>query len=368
MGKKKVLMFLNSMKPAGGIERVVANLANNLSEDYEITILVKDKADSFYELKDSINIISLNVPLKLNMNLRVQRLYSLIINLLITNNRLKNYIKSSAFEYIYVTSPFNALEIFLCGKKHARKLVISEHGSKFGYNKIYIMLKKYLYPKAYKISVPTTMDTDSYISEGCDAVYIPHLSTFSVFQKTDLNSKTVLNIGRLTADKQQIILLRIWNDLRKEDRLNGWKLKIIGRGEEENILKEFVDVNNLQNCVEISPPIRDVGSLYKDASLFAFTSKFEGFGMVLLEAMSFGLPCISFDCPSGPRDLIEHKFNGVLIKPYDHEEYKNELSLLLNERNEYLSSLGNEAYLFASNWNNEKIMDKWKEIFKGDLI
>ncbi len=367
MGKIKILMFLNSMNPAGGIERVVANLANNLSEDYEITILVKDEATSFYELKDTINVISLNVPLKLNMNSRIQRLFSLIINLLITNNRLKTYTRSFVFDYIYVTSPFNALEVFLCGKCNARKLVISEHGSKFAYNKIYRFLKKKLYPKAYKISVPTTMDTYSYINEGSDAVYIPHLSTFSVVPGNNLNSKIVLNIGRLTSDKQQLILLEIWNELRKENRLNGWKLKIIGKGEEEVNLRNFIYCNNLQDCVEISPPVKDVGKLYIDASLFAFTSKFEGFGMVLLEAMSFGLPCISFDCPSGPRDLIEHKLNGVLIKPYDYEEYKNELSLLLNDRNDYLTSLGNEARLFALNWNNENITNKWKEIFRGDL-
>ncbi|MFE4714639.1 glycosyltransferase family 4 protein [Paenibacillus sp. NPDC056722] len=364
---KKILIFINSMQPAGGIERVVANLANSFSEKYEVTVLVKDDVNSFYELNTNVKIDSLDTPLQLNMNMRIQRLYSLIINLFKGNISLRAYINSGDFDYIYVTSPFNALEIFLSGREHLRKLIISEHGSKFAYNKIYKILKKYLYPKSYVISVPTTMDTKAYIKEGSNAIYIPHLSTFPVVHRNNLNSKVVLNIGRLTSDKQQLLLLKIWNELEKEKMLNGWKLRIVGKGEEEVSLKKYIESNNLQNCVEILPPTKSVDTFYKEASLFAFTSKFEGFGMVLLEAMSFGIPCISFDCPSGPRDLIVHKKNGVLIQPYDVEEYKREMAILLNDKSYYLKSLGENAQLTAEEWCNEDIMNKWDKVLRREI-
>ena len=362
---KKILVFLNSMTAAGGIERVVANLANAWSKKYEITILVKDKGDSFYPLNNKIKIESLGVPLFLDMNSRRKRVYSLVGNLVKNNLKLKKYFVSSNYDYIYVTTPFNALEICLLGKGYLDKLVISEHGSKLGYNKYYKLLKKIIYPKAYRISVPTTMDVNLYIDEGCAAVYIPHLSTFSAKQKNQLDSKLVINIGRLTSDKQQLMLLKIWNNVAKKDMLNGWKLQIIGKGEEEKKLLDFIQLNGLNNSVEIIPPSLAVEKIYQKASLFAFTSKFEGFGMVLLEAMSFGIPCISFDCPSGPRDIIKEGLNGFLISCYNMDRYESQLAVLLKNENRLIDTLGENSFSMVANWSNSEILEMWDAVFQG---
>ncbi|MEK5418897.1 glycosyltransferase [Paenibacillus sp. FSL L8-0708] len=360
---KKILIFINSMKPAGGIERVVANLANSWSEKYEITLLVKDHGESFFTLNDNIKIDRINVPLNLNMNNRIQRIYSLFRNLVSTKKKLTKYSRKTNFDYIYVTSPFNALEIVLLGKEFQRKLIISEHGSRYAYNRFYKFLKKIIYPKSYKISVPTTIDTKLYIEDGYDAIYIPHISTFEVGQQNQLDTKVVINIGRLTSDKQQLVLLKIWNEIEKKNTLNGWKLKIVGKGEEESKLMEYISTNNLESSVEIIAPQADVEKIYQQASLFAFTSKFEGFGMVLLEAMSFGIPCISFDCPSGPRDIIVDGMNGKLIPSYDLKAYEHELYLLLNNDINSIKDLGDSAFSTAVSWDNKKILEMWDNLF-----
>lgn len=360
---KKILIYINSMKPAGGIERVVSNLANIWSDKYNINILVKDKEKSFYTLGEKIQIRSIELPIKLNMKNKIQRIYCLFSNLILTNRRLKKYFMSNEYDFIYVTSPFNALEIFLLGKEFFNKLIISEHGSMFAYNKVYKLLKKIIYPRAYKISVPTTLDTDLYTKKGFPAMYIPHLSTFEAKIRNELDTKIVLNIGRLTKDKQQLMLLEIWNEISIKNMLNGWKLIIVGRGEEESLLSNFISKKKLRDSVKILPPQLNVDQIYKQASIFAFTSKFEGFGMVLLEAMSFGIPCISYDCPSGPRDIINEGFNGKLIPSYDKKKYEEELSAWINSDIENLKYYGKNAFEMVESWDNKKILDQWDEVF-----
>lgn len=359
---KRILVFLNSMSPAGGIERVVANLTNSWSEKYEITILVKDKEKSFYMLNENIKIESLNLPLILDMNNRIQRIYSVGCSILKTRKYLKEYLNTYNYDYIYVTTPMNALEVFLTGKKNFDKLVISEHGSKLAYNKLYKLIKYLIYPRAYRISVPTTMDTELYIKEGCNAKYIPHISTFQAKSKNELNKKTIINIGRLTEDKQQLTLLRIWRSLVINNETNGWCLKIIGKGEMESDLRDYIYKNKLSSSVEILSPTKDIEKVYKDASVFAFTSRYEGFGMVLLEAMSFGIPCISFNCPSGPRDIINNDVNGYLIECNNVDEYKEKLIKLINE-DSTRTKMGNNAFNTVKEWNNNKILQEWDELF-----
>jgi len=166
----------------------------------------------------------------------------------------------------------------------------------------------------------------------------------------------------LTQDKRQIDLLRIWNEIVKEKADQGWSLKIVGRGEEKENLTNYIDANNLNNSVEILEPIKDVDKFFKMASIFAFTSQFEGFGMVLLEAMSFGVPCISFDCPSGPKDIIDDGVNGFLIEDRNHKSYKKMLVELMSN-NELRENFSNQSFIKASNWENQRILNQWYELF-----
>lgn len=361
---KKILIYVNSMAPAGGIERVVANLSNEWSKNYEIIIVTKDNNKSFYKLNEDIKIRNLNIPLTLNMKNRISRMVSIGKNLISTQLILRKAIKEEGADYIYTTSPLNSLEVSMLGKKYRNRLVISEHGSKFGYNKVYNFIKKIIYPKAYKIVVPTTTDHELYLKEGFPSIYIPHICTFKAEEKNQLNSKIVLNIGRLTNDKQQIKLLKIWNLLNKDNEIDGWKLRIVGRGEELESLNLYIVENKLEDNVEIVEPVKHVEKIFQDADIFAFTSKFEGFGMVLLEAMSFGVPCISFNCPSGPKDIIKNEENGFLIEPDDIQEFSNKIKIMMTNSDER-KNMGSKAFDTVKGWDNEHIMKQWDELFGG---
>ncbi len=358
---KRIIIYINSMNASGGIERVIANLMFFWTKKYEIILLTKDKKESFYKLPENIDIQSINVPLSLNMNNRLQRIIAVLKNFIKTLRVLKKKIKEINPDFIYTTNPMNSLEVLLTMKNCNRKLVISEHGSFYGYNKIYTEIKRIVYPRAYKVSVLNKMDTDIYNSWGKNAVYIPHLVTFEAKEKNLLNSKIVLNVGRLTDDKQQMLLLEMWSKVLDK---NGWKLWIVGDGELKNELKAKVCKLNLSNSVRIIPATTEIEKIYKQASCFAFTSKFEGFGMVLLEAMSFGIPCISFDCPSGPRDIIVNEKNGFLIKNNDRDMYIEKLKQITKMQSDELCKMGEDAFKTVKAWDNDKIIKLWDKVFE----
>lgn len=352
------------MIPSGGIERVVSNLCNNLSEDYFIVVLTKDNTKSFYKLNDNILITSLFLPANLDMKRsKVFRAIQVIKSFIQTHKKLKRKLKELNAEFIYVVHVYNALEVLFA--KRDEKLIISEHGSYFGYNKIYTLLKRIIYPKAYKLIVPSTMDTEVYTRLKYPAVYIPHHKTFSVNEKiTNVqNNHTILNIGRYTEDKRQLLLLEIWKNIVVDEKNKDWKLKLVGSGEKEEELRDFVRKHKLETSVEFKNPTEKINEEYLQAGIFAFTSRFEGFGMVLLEAMSFGLPCISFDCPSGPRDVVQDNSNGFLIQNNNVKLFGEKLVELM-DNSELRLKFQKNAIKTINNWDNDKITNIWKVILQ----
>ena len=360
---KKLLIYINSMNALGGIERVISNLSNNLKSYYKVTILVKDRPFSAYLLDDAIKIETLDIKLNMNMNSRMQRIVCVSINILKSIYKLRKYFKSNTFDYIYVALPTNAMEVYLSKKGYRKRIVASEHASYYAYNKVYKMIKNWLYPKLEAISVPTTMDTNIYLKLGYKAFYIPHMLTFNQIYFNMMESKRIINIGRLTSDKQQLKLLRIWKTVFCMQPETQWKLQIIGSGEEKNVLENYIANNSISN-VELIPHTKHIAQYYQNAELFVFTSKMEGFGMVLLEAMSFGVPCISFDCPSGPRDIIKDNKNGYLIECYDEQAFAKKICEYMNFTREQKQFLSKGALETVNNWDNQRIINQWKMLFE----
>lgn len=352
------------MNAFGGIERVIANLSNQLSDYYQITILVKDFPQSAYQLDKRVKIETLDCPLVMNMSSRLQRIFSAPANSLVSIAKLKKYLSQNHFDVVYTAFPMNTLEVYQADLRYRSKLVVSEHASFYAYNKVYQVVKQYLYPRVKAISVPTTMDTEIYRQLGYQAFYIPHLTTFEVSEYSETKSQTIINVGRLTSDKQQLLLLKIWQKVNEKSPGHSWKLQLIGSGEEEQLLLDYIKQHQLDN-VEMIPHTPNISKYYNNAELFVFTSKMEGFGMVLLEAMSFGVPCISFDCPSGPRDIINDGENGWLIPCYDEQLFATKICTYIEKQAEDKNRMKRAAHQTILAWDNQKIIHSWLELFKS---
>ena len=355
---KKILVYIDSMRAAGGIERIVFELMRCWSASYVIELMVKDEGKCFYGDLSDYNVFSLECPRIINMNNRLQRILMTFGNSLISSKRIRK-IDLIKYDFFYVTTPMNALELIMAGI-NTKKIIVSEHGSALGVNKVYKIVKRVVYPKVRCVSVPNSIDVLYYKKIGANAVYIPHLVYLKGKPMNDLSTRVVMNCGRLTADKRQIELLKMWNNIKNK---NEWKLIIVGDGEEREKLESFIKENQLTSSVELLPARKEIETIYKKASLFAFTSRFEGFGLVLVEAMSYGIPCIAFDCPSGPRDIVIDGKSGCLIPNNNYEQYETTLEKILNMDEKELVKLGENAYNIVNSWDNNAIIGKWREIF-----
>ena len=198
---------------------MIATLANNFSKNYNVSILVKDEPKSFYELPDGVNIITLNYKLTLDMNNRLSRIFVLFKHLFGIGKILRTKINEIKPDYIYITTPYACLETILAGIPK-EKIIISEHGSRTNPNFIYRFLKTLLYKKYPVQIVQTAIDYKWFKERGFPSVLIPHSRSLLPYEKCNLNSKTVLNIGRLTDDKNQLSLLHIWKIITEKYKSN----------------------------------------------------------------------------------------------------------------------------------------------------
>ena len=159
------------------------------------------------------------------------------------------------------------------------------------------------------------------------------------------------------------MLLDIWKEFNKKFPQNEYLLQIIGSGEEKENIINYIEGNKIKN-VELIPHTSKIEEYYREAELFVFTSKMEGFGMVLLEAMSYGIPCISFDCPSGPRDIINNEVNGFLVPCYDKSKFSNYIYKYVTSNQSIKENFSRGAKETIIQWDNNEIINKWVDVFR----
>jgi glycosyltransferase involved in cell wall biosynthesis len=359
----RALVYFNSMAPAGGIERVIAAHIGFLIEAYSVTLLTKDNRVSFFPLPSSVARESLNIEFGMNMTSRLRRVLTILATFVRTTRELRRRLDEINPEIIYVATPLNLLELFLAGAV-GRRIVATEHSSFSAYNSVYKRIVDALYPRVALLTVPTRLDSKRYTDKGIPNVYLPNPISLPQGSTSDLSSKVALCIGRLTADKRHDLLIDIWSMSNLSSQ--GWKLRIVGKGERANELSEQIRRLGLSESVSIIAPTTSIADEYMRASVFLLTSRAEGFGLVLAEAMTFGVPCISFDCPSGPRDIIEDKVSGRLVAEGDVSGYVSALQHLAADLDTRLK-YGNESRLSSRRFQapNVKVafMDAIKDKF-----
>ena len=316
------------MSPAGGVERVLSRHINFLSSSFNVILLTKDNNRSFYSLEPQVEYESIDVEFNLNMNSRFSRFIKIILKLIKTRNNLIRHLNLIKPDIIYVATPLNLLELYL-SNINMNKVIVTEHSSFQSYNFIYKIIVKSLYKKVKVLTVPTTLDSNFYNSIGINNVYLPNPLSFYPNYSSSLDNKIVLNVGRLTNDKRHDLLLKIW--ALSSANKNNWKLRIIGKGENESKIKELIDKYGLNESVTLNPVTNDIINEFYRSSIFALTSRAEGFGLVLAESMSLGVPCIAFNCPSGPKDIISNNYNGYLIEEGNINDYVAKLNNLIND-------------------------------------
>jgi glycosyltransferase involved in cell wall biosynthesis len=323
---KNILFYFTSLEPSGGIERVIACHANFLATHYNVTVLTKNNSNSYFDLSHKIRTVNFKCIASDNSN-RYVKLLLFIISIFSSSINLRRNFEKNNYDLVYTATPQCLLELFLSGFNFS-KVIVTEHASFEAYNIIYKLIIKFLYPRVKFLFVPTKHDSALYKNMHIDNVYLPNPLPFKTHTQSNCLSKIALCVGRLTADKRHDLLVYLWS--KSEAPAIGWKLKIIGSGECKQSINNCINSINMHHSIELIESSKNIENYYKDSSLFLLTSRTEGFGMVILEAMSFGLPVIAFNCLAGPRDLVQNNSTGFLINESDYLNYIKKINFFIN--------------------------------------
>lgn len=174
------------------------------------------------------------------------------------------------------------------------------------------------------------------------------------------NHKTVLAVGRLRPEKGFDLLLEAWQLLRVQ--YPDWTLRIVGGGEQEQALKQQSLQLGIQDSVDWVAATPELAPYYAQASIYCLSSRFEGFGMVLLEALSFGLPIVAFDCPIGPREILANTSNA-LVAPENAQALSDGLAQMMALETSHYQQIAKQNQQHVQQYSTEQIVTQWLDLF-----
>ena len=169
--------------------------------------------------------------------------------------------------------------------------------------------------------------------------------------KSDCTAKRVIAVGRLDYQKGFDRLINVWELVKKNSASEGWRLDIFGQGEWLDMLEEMIQSKGLSDSTKINVPTDEIAKEYAGSSILAMTSHYEGFPMVMIEAMSAGLPVVTFDYKCGPRDIISDGIDGLIVPDGDLNAFADAMLQLM-------------ATAVVDRYSEECVMLQWTSLFE----
>lgn len=368
MNTKKVAFYLGDFKRSGGTERACIAVANGISEfsDHQVFLITTNsKAEEpFFEIGPKVNIIYLNINnLKGEYFLLAKRLKS----------SLKEY-KIDILIAVEVMSIIFLLPVFvskIIGMTRIKLFVWEHFNFTVSLNKkMRFYLRKFAARFADTIIVLTQKDVELWktnLKVRAKIISINNPSPFPISNnKYKAESTTVIAVGRLKYQKGFDRLLKIWSEF-KRIRPNGlWKLQIIGSGPEGDKLKKQSVRLGIDSSLEWIENTAHIKPYYENAAFLAMTSRFEGLPMTLIEAQSFGLPIIAYDCLTGPEEVIDND-SGFLIKDGEIELFVSKLAQLTDSI-ELRITMSSSAIAKFARFSPDQIVGKWTKLLHDSPV
>lgn len=195
-----------------------------------------------------------------------------------------------------------------------------------------------------------------------DNVTVIH-NPISFFPNTvsDCNNKQVIAVGRYMPQKGFDRLIPAWNIVSKKHP--EWILRIYGDGMRKELENQIISLHVEKSCI-LEHSVSNIADKYLESSIFVLSSRYEGFGMVITEAMACGVPPISFACPCGPRDIINDGEDGLLVENGNIEQLAEKICYLI-ENEDIRKEMGRKARINVERFKMENIAKQWDELFKG---
>lgn len=365
----RLLIYIHSLEN-GGAERVVSNLANYwVTIGWEVTVVtVAAEETDFYVLDPAVKRYSLKLAgNNKNVLAGFVRTFKRVQALRRVLRAVQPEVALSAMHTANVI-----LALAARGLPDIRTIG-SEHNfpPKAPMGIIWETMRRHAYGRLAAV-VALTRECAAWLAVHSHAPRIPvipnpvgwplvnHEPCISPAACYSSERRILLGVGRLSVEKNFAALIAIF--ARLAARHPDWDLVILGEGPLREALQLQIEAAGLADRVFLPGSVGNVGDWYARASLYAMSSHFEGFPNTLVEAMAYGLPAVSFDCDTGPRDIIRHAVDGFLVKPDDESEMESALEQLILD-DELRADFGSRAMEARERFSLKKISSMWEEVF-----
>lgn len=348
------------MDGTGGTERATVLLANYLADqNLQVYILCKQGGTkSFYNVSNKVTIEYLHA----NSNINIYKSY------LKTIIRYRNFLNRARPDYIIDIGVNLALETHPASFMKKTKVISWEHfNANVYHNYVINSISKWLASCFSKrIVVLTDQDQEVYRKKfsAKNVNVIPYPVAIDVKgNQYNENSKQVLTIGRYTNQKGLDYLLDAWKIV--QSKHTDWRLKIVGEGDLHSALLAQCNLLGLNKSVDFVSPSPDVVQHFRQTSIYAMSSRYEGLPLVLIEAKCFGLPIVSFDCETGPRQIIRDNVDGLLI-PVNNSTLLAEGIITLIESPSKRKEFNSNAIADSVRFSPQAFYEKWETILSAN--
>ena len=373
----KIVYCTPALYFAGGMERVLTQKVNYFADHfgYDITIILTDGKDKplFYQLSDKVKVINLNIGFeelwtcsflkKIFIYLRKQHQYKKLLNKELLRIRPDITVSMLRREINFINDIKDGSKKI--GEIHINRVnfrnfesnkdnFIKKIFAKVWMNSLLKELKR-----LDRFVVLTEKDKEAWV-ELNNVFVIPNPLSFSPQVISRLTEKRIIAVGRYSHEKGYDLLLKAWVIV--QNRISDWRLEIFGEGDRSQYDKMISSLNIDRHRCILHGRSSHIQEEFINSSLAVCSSKFEGFGLVITEAMVCGLPVVSFDCPWGPRAIINDGEDGLLIENGNVEQLAEAL-VEMTQHPEKVRMMAAKAVENVQRFRIEHIAEKWKSLF-----
>lgn len=372
----KIVYCTHSVYCPGGMERVLLNKVRWIRENtpWQVIIVTTDQEGRkpFYDFPEGVRIVDLGINYSRGNSLSpFGKITDYFHRRKLHRRRLTDFLMQERPDLTITLYPSEAS--FVPDIKDGSKKILEFHYSKnfrLQYNRKGLLgladkwrtkADEKLVRRFDRFVVLTNQDARDW-GDIPNMSVIPNAAIPLSSEHSDCLSRRVIAVGRLDYQKGFDRLIKAWR-LVMDKGLTDWHLDIFGQGEWKDYLNNIIHENNQGNYVTVNAPVSDIAAQYTSSSLLAMSSNYEGFPMVMIEAMSCGLPVVTFDYKCGPRDIITPEVNGLIVPNGDIQAFADALVRVMTHT-EMRRDMGRAALAVTERYSLETVMKSWNNLFE----